>query len=126
MTDLQELEEALLSSRDKFIGQHNRNVERAQEQFGKRRVAAKKIDLPHQEPDKAPRKPRREASDAEGYKTGHVIRLAVRKKKMSLLDEIFEHRSPKISELEARIDAEKAARAAGYPVVAYVHSIEKL
>lgn len=126
MTDLQELEQALLSSRDEFIGQHNRNVERAQAQFGKRRVAAKKIDLPRQQPDKAPRKPHREASTAEAYKTGHVIRLAVRKKQMSLVDEIFEYRSPKISELEARLDAEKAAKAAGYPVVGYVHSIEKL
>ncbi|PMR71729.1 hypothetical protein [Halomonas heilongjiangensis] len=126
MTDLQELEEALLSSRDEFIGQHNRNVERAQEQFGKRRVAAKKIDLPQQQPDKAPCKPSKEASGAEAYKTGHVIRLAVRKKKMSLLDEIFEYRSPKISELEARLDAERAARAAGYPVIGYVHSIEKM
>lgn len=126
MTDLQELEQALLSSRDEFIGQHNRNVERAQEQFGRRRVTEKKIELPQQQPKKAPRKPRQESSNAEAYKTGHIIRLAVRKKQMSLLDEIFEHRSPKISELEARLDAEKAARAAGFPVVAYVHSIEKL
>ncbi|MDI5922479.1 hypothetical protein QLQ86_16975 [Halomonas sp. LR5S13] len=126
MTDLQAFEEALLSSREKFVEQHNRSVQRAQEQFGKRRVSAKKIDLPQQEPKKSPQESRGKAYTGVAYKTGYIIKLVVREKKMSLLDEVFEYQSSKISELEARIDAEKAAKAAGYPIIGYVQSIEKL
>ncbi len=126
MTDLQAFEEALLSSRDDFVEKHNRSVQRAQEQFGKRRVSAKKIDLPQQESKKSPQENKDNTYAGVAYKTGYIIKLAVRKKKLSLLDEVFEYQSPKISELEARIDAEKAAKAAGYPIIGYVQSIEKL
>ncbi|MDW7748254.1 hypothetical protein [Halomonas sp.] len=126
MTDLQAFEEALLSSRDDFVEQHNRSVQRAQEQFGKRRVSAKEIDLPHQVTEKATQQTKGNNYKGAAYKTGYIIKLVVREKKMSLLDEVFEYQSPKISELEARIDAEKAAKAAGYPIIGYVQSIEKL
>ncbi|MBB3231939.1 hypothetical protein [Halomonas stenophila] len=126
MTELQAFEEALLSSRDDFVEKHNRSVERAQEQFGERRVATKKINLPQQEPKKSPQETKDKAYTGVAYKTGYIIKLVVREKKMSLLDEVFEYQSPKISELEARIDAEKAAKAAGYPIIGYVQSIEKL
>lgn len=126
MTDLQAFEEALLSSRDDFVEKHNRSVQHAQEQFGKRRVSAKKIELSQQEPKKTPQKTKDKAYTGVAYKTGHIIKLVVREKKMSLLDEVFEYQSSKISELEARIDAEKAAKAAGYPIIGYVQSIEKL
>lgn len=126
MTDITEFEEALLSSRNEFIEDHNRNVERAQEQLGKRRVSSKKMNLPQQEPNESAKKAKRKSYSGVAYKTGYVIKLAVRKKKMSLLDEMFEYHSPKISELEAKIDAEKAAKAAGYLIIGYVHSIEKL
>ncbi|MCL7942253.1 hypothetical protein M8009_18400 [Halomonas sp. ATCH28] len=126
MTDLQAFEEALLSSRDDFVEKHNRSVQRAQEQFGKRRVSAKKIDLPQQERNNTTQETKDNTYTGVAYKTGHIIKLVVRKKQMSLLDEVFEYQSPKISELEARIDAEKAAKAAGYPIIGYVQSIEKL
>jgi hypothetical protein len=126
MTDLQAFEEALLSSRDDFVERHNRSVQRAQEQFGKRRVSAKKIDLQQKEKNNSPQKTKNNTYTGVAYKTGYIIKLVVREKKMSLLDEVFEYQSPKISELEARIDAEKAAKAAGYPIIGYVQSIEKL
>ena len=126
MTDLQAFEEALLSSRDDFVEKHNRSVQRAQEQFGNRRITANKIDLPQQETKKVPQKTKDNNYTGVSYKTGYIIKLVVREKQMSLLDEVFEYQSPKISELEARIDAEKAAKAAGYPIIGYVQSIEKL
>lgn len=125
MSDFQEFEEALLSSRDDFVENHNRSVERAQEQFGKRSISSKKIDLPREAP-KTPAKRKNESYPGVAYKTGYIVKLAVRKKRISFLDDIFEHRSSKLSKLEAKIDAERAAKDAGYPIIGHVHSIEKL
>ncbi|QOR40226.1 hypothetical protein HNO52_18145 [Billgrantia diversa] len=125
MSDIQAFEEALLSHRSDFIVKHNREVDKAKEQFGARQVSQKKLSpLPHQANFSTRQKPTETKGVA--YKTGYIIRLVVRKKKVSMLDEIFEFESSKISELEARLDAEKAAKAAGYPIIAYTQSITKL
>ncbi|WP_111415498.1 hypothetical protein [Billgrantia lactosivorans] len=62
---------------------------------------------------------------AESYKTGHLVRLAVRTRKLEV-DTVFEHRSTSISKLEAQLEAEKAARKAGYPIIGYVIDIQSL
>lgn len=54
---------------------------------------------------------------------GYTVILAVREKRMSALDIRFEHKTNSISKLEAQIEAEQAARAAGYPVLGYVVDI---
>ncbi|WP_104205128.1 hypothetical protein [Billgrantia saliphila] len=62
---------------------------------------------------------------AKAYKTGHLVRLAVRTKQLET-DTVFEHRSTSISKLEAQLEAEKAARQAGYPIIGYVIDIQSL
>ncbi len=52
-----------------------------------------------------------------------IVRLAVRTRQYLALDVEFVHRSNKLSRLEARLEAEAAARAAGYPVIGYVVDI---
>ncbi|MCG7602100.1 hypothetical protein MHM84_20375 [Halomonas sp. McH1-25] len=56
---------------------------------------------------------------------GLRVKLAVRKKQISL-DEEFIHESRSISRLDAQLEAERAARAAGYPIVGYVIDIESM
>lgn len=41
-------------------------------------------------------------------------------------DTVFEHRSTSISKLEAQLEAEKAAKQAGYPIIGYVIDIQSL
>ncbi|MBS9405716.1 hypothetical protein KG088_19260 [Halomonas sp. TRM85114] len=118
--DMKALEESLLTSRDEFISKHNREVDQAIEQFGKRNVKQTKIENPAAKEST----PTRKRAPTESHKIGHLVRLGVRKKRLAL-DEIFEFKSSKISKLEARLDAEKAARNSGYPIIGYVHSIEK-
>ncbi|TFH85200.1 hypothetical protein EQG41_18565 [Billgrantia azerbaijanica] len=62
---------------------------------------------------------------AKALKTGHVVKLAVRKRQLEL-DTVFEHRSTSISKLEAQLEAEKAAKKAGYPIIGYVIDIQRL
>ncbi|MGQ4880725.1 hypothetical protein ACOJCM_19340 [Billgrantia sp. LNSP4103-1] len=62
---------------------------------------------------------------AESYKTGHLVRLAVRTRKLET-DTVFEHRSTSISKLEAQLEAEKAAKQAGYPIIGYLIEIRSL
>jgi hypothetical protein len=62
---------------------------------------------------------------AQSYKTGHLVRLAVRTRKLEA-DTVFEHRSTSISKLEAQLEAEKAAKQAGYPIIGYVIDIQSL
>jgi hypothetical protein len=70
--------------------------------------------------------PARQASKAEGSeRTGLVVKLAVRTKQLEL-DSVFEHVSSSISRLEAQLEAEKAARQAGYPIVGHVIDIQRL
>ncbi|SDL53084.1 hypothetical protein SAMN05192555_10557 [Franzmannia pantelleriensis] len=63
--------------------------------------------------------------DAKSMKTGHIVRLAVRTKQLEM-DTAFEYHSTSISKLEAQMEAEKAARKAGYPIVGYVIDIQRL
>lgn len=57
--------------------------------------------------------------------TVYLVKLGVRKKRIAF-DEMFEFESPKLSRLEAQLDAERAARAAGYPIIGYVYSIDRV
>ena len=72
---------------------------------------------------KAQRKPRATKKITE--KPVYLIKLAVRKRKLGM-DDIFEYESTKISKLEAQLDAQKAAREAGYPIFGHVHDIVRL
>lgn len=106
--DLSYLEESILSMRDDFIEKHNRNVDQAQEQFGKRNISAKKITVKRNQEERAtPRKPKNSApqyNDTQGY----VIQLIVRNNPIGP-EYVFTHVSDKLSRLEAEIDAKKAA-----------------
>lgn len=122
--DLQALEAALMAQRDEYVERHNNNIDKAKEQHGARNISAKKITLAT--PQDAPRQEKTKARHLPSFeRTGYLIRLGVRKQRLSL-DTLFEYTSNKLSELEARIEAEKAAKEAGFPIVGYVHSIEKL
>ncbi len=74
--------------------------------------------------EKPARKQAQRASARE-VKTGHIVRLAVRTKQLEM-DTAFEHHSTSISKLEAQMEAEKAARKAGYPIIGYVIDIQRL
>ncbi len=65
-----------------------------------------------------PRKPR--PVPALAASRGIEVRLMVRMKRLSFLDEEFVTVVDTISELEARLEAEKRARAAGWPYIGYV------
>lgn len=58
-------------------------------------------------------------------KTGHLVKLAVRTKQLEM-DSVFEHVSSSISKVEAQLEAEKAARKAGYPIIGYVIETQRL
>ncbi|WP_445156507.1 hypothetical protein [Halomonas sp. E14] len=64
-------------------------------------------------------------TSADAYRTGHLVRLAVRTRKLET-DTVFEHRSTSISKLEAQLEAEKAAKKAGYPIIGHVIDIKSL
>ncbi|WP_219724536.1 hypothetical protein [Halomonas urumqiensis] len=75
-------------------------------------------------PASQPAKPRskkaaKKAYTGTAYRTGHLVKLAVRTKPLSM-DIVFEHVSSSISKLEAQLEAEKAARKAGYPIIGYL------
>jgi hypothetical protein len=70
-------------------------------------------------------KPHRTREQATPYKTGHLVKLAVRTRKLER-DTVFEYQSASISKLEAQLEAEKAARQAGYPIIGYVVDIQRL
>ena len=70
--------------------------------------------------------PRAERSKSAGApKAGLRVRLAVRTKPLEM-DSVFEHVSSSISKVEAQLEAEKAAREAGYPIIGYVIDTERL
>lgn len=73
--------------------------------------------------DSAPKAPRSKSAGAP--KTGHWVKLAVRTKPLEL-DSVFEHVSTSISKIEAQLEAEKAARKAGYPIIGYVIETQRL
>lgn len=64
-------------------------------------------------------------ASAREMKTGHIVKLAVRTKQLEL-DSAFEYHSTSISKLEAQMEAEKAAREAGYPIIGYVIDIQRV
>lgn len=68
---------------------------------------------------KATKPSTKQAYAGTAYRTGHLVKLAVRTKPLSM-DIVFEHVSSSISKLEAQLEAEKAARKAGYPIIGYV------
>jgi hypothetical protein len=70
-----------------------------------------------------PEKPRPKREISPPVKTGYIVKLAVRTKKIEM-DTIYQYESKSLSKLEATIDAEKAARKAGYPIIGHVHSID--
>ncbi|PAU77241.1 hypothetical protein [Halomonas salipaludis] len=85
---------------------------------------------PDTKPTTTPSKPaarpvKLDRQDAKSMKTGHIVKLAVRTKQLEM-DTAFEYHSTSISKLEAQMDAEKAARKAGYPIVGYVIDIQRL
>lgn len=53
-----------------------------------------------------------------------VVKLAVREKRLAM-DTEFTHVARTVSRLQAQIEAEQEARAAGWPIIGYVVSIEK-
>lgn len=55
----------------------------------------------------------------------YLVKLAVRKRQLTM-DNIFEYYSPKLSRLEAQIDAKKAAKQAGFPIFGHVYDIIQL
>ncbi|MWJ27888.1 hypothetical protein LG290_14950 [Halomonas sediminis] len=69
--------------------------------------------------------PSQERQSGKGYKTGHLVKLAVRTKRLAL-DTVFEHQSSSISRLEAQMEAEKAAKKAGYPIIGHLVDIQRL
>lgn len=70
-------------------------------------------------------KPKPVSRPATSYKTGYLIKLAVRTKPLEL-DTVFEHRSSSISKLEAQLEAEKAARQAGFPIIGHLIEVQRL
>ncbi|MFY0989990.1 hypothetical protein [Halomonas sp. C05BenzN] len=64
-------------------------------------------------------------TSSDAFRTGHVVKLAVRTRQLEA-DTVFEHVSPSISRLEAQLEAEKAARQAGYPIIGHVIETRRL
>ncbi|GEK48551.1 hypothetical protein PRZ61_02770 [Halomonas pacifica] len=76
------------------------------------------------QPKKTPA-PKPSKPAASGHRVGYRVKLAVRPRQLAL-DEVFEYESSSISKLEAQLEAEKAARRAGYPIIGYLIDIERL
>lgn len=53
-----------------------------------------------------------------------VVEIVVREKRIAA-DVIYVHVSHSISELEAKLEAQKAAKAAGYPIFGHLRSVSK-
>lgn len=88
----------------------------------------KAATAPPEWPREAGEEPKAKApsSKPEGApKTGHLVKLAVRTKQLEM-DTVFEHVSSSISKVEAQLEAEKAARKAGYPIIGYVIETSRL
>lgn len=110
-TELSEFEQVMRREIEDFMGPDKAGVKRSTP-----RAAA---------PSAAPA-PRAERSKPAGApKAGLRIRLAVRTKPLEM-DSVFEHVSSSISKVEAQLEAEKAAREAGYPIIGYVIDTERL
>ncbi|SEL83653.1 hypothetical protein [Halomonas daqiaonensis] len=94
------------------------------EQEARRKAATSPPEWPREAGDEAkPKAPRSKPGGAP--KTGHLVKLAVRTKQLEM-DSVFEHVSSSISKIEAQLEAEKAAREAGYPIIGYVIETQRL
>ncbi|ERS91149.1 hypothetical protein [Halomonas sp. PBN3] len=112
-TELTEFERQMRREINSFM--HN-------EQQTRRKAATQPPEWPAD--DATPAKPQR-SKPAGAPKTGHVVKLAVRTKQLEM-DTVFEHISSSISKVEAQLEAEKAARKAGYPIIGYVIETTRL
>ncbi|MDR5891435.1 hypothetical protein QC820_01295 [Halomonas mongoliensis] len=90
----------------------------------RRKAATAPPEWPREAGDDAKAKPPR-SKPAGSPKTGHRVKLAVRTKPLEL-DTVFEHVSSSISKIEAQLEAEKAARKAGYPIIGHVIETQRL
>lgn len=116
MTNLSEFEESMRREIDAFQDNSEKEKARRQAQAANKAPAS----------DIKPRQKQRPTKEqVESYKTGHLVKLAVRTKRLEL-DTIFEHRSSSISRLEAQMEAEEAAKKAGYPIIGHLVDIERL
>ncbi len=88
----------------------------------RRKAATTPPEWPSEEKDTA-RAPRSKAAGSP--RTGHRVKLAVRTKPLEM-DTVFEHVSSSISKIEAQLEAEKAARKAGYPIIGHVIETQRL
>lgn len=55
---------------------------------------------------------------------GLTVKLAVREKRLAM-DQVFVYHSTSISRLEAQIEAEQAARDAGWPIIGFLIDIQQ-
>lgn len=100
----------------------NSFMDKAQET--RRKAATSAPEWPIEDESKAkPKAPRSKPGGSP--KTGHRVKLAVRTKQLEM-DTVFEHVSSSISKIEAQLEAEKAARKAGYPIIGFVIETTRL
>lgn len=110
------------------LSEFERSVRREIDAFMKPGKASSPLPTAPADPGKreAPAKARGPGeTSADAYRTGHRVRLAVRTRKLEA-DTVFEHCSTSISKLEAQLEAEKAAKKAGYPIIGHVIDIQSL
>lgn len=74
------------------------------------------------DPDTTLKPPARPPTASPPTMKGWQVQLIVRKGPLKP-DTLFVHESDKVSKLEARLDAERAAREAGWPTIGRVHDI---
>ncbi|TDB05043.1 hypothetical protein [Halomonas marinisediminis] len=102
----------------------NSFMDKAQET--RRKAATSAPEWPIEDKSNAKTKPKAPRSKPGGSpKTGHRVKLAVRTKQLEM-DTVFEHVSSSISKIEAQLEAEKAARKAGYPIIGFVIETTRL
>ncbi|WP_192036299.1 hypothetical protein [Halomonas sp. YLGW01] len=116
MSDLSEFEESMRREISAFQDESEKERAKRLAQAAEQTILPSKKPRPTQRPTK---------QQVESYKTGHLVKLAVRTKRLEL-DTVFEHRSSSISRLEAQMEAEEAAKKAGYPIIGYLIDIERL
>lgn len=127
--DIQDFEEGFGSALEKFNSQRQKTLENTTPSPPPQKTAASSPANPkHQEASRSPADraaAKRRTKKILAPKPVYLVKLAVRKRQLSM-DEIFEYYSPKLSRLEAQIDAEKAAKQAGFPIFGHVHDIVQL
>ena len=91
----------------------------------RRKAATQPPEWPRETGEEAKKAKAPRSKPAGAPKTGHLVKLAVRTKQLEM-DSVFEHVSSSISKVEAQLEAEKAARKAGYPIIGYVIETTRL